>query len=107
MDATRKRRFQFGLRTLLVAVALIGIALYFRPGQVHPSDVPIGASKAWVNWYCGGPDEADFPDWYDLDTWNYFAPEWVELSFDINNRVVNVYAAMPGETLGIEPLPNP
>ncbi len=46
-------RPRFTLRTLLVVVALAGIGLYFRPGQVHPRDAPKGASKAWVEWNCG------------------------------------------------------
>lgn len=55
MDAPKKRRFRFGLRTLLGVVALVGFGLYFRPGQVNPGDVPIGATKAWVCWNCGAP----------------------------------------------------
>src|SRR5689334_21021743 len=55
MDAPKKRRFRFGLRTLLGVVALVGMGLYFRPGQVNPGDVPIGATKAWVYWNCGPP----------------------------------------------------
>lgn len=55
MDAPKKRRFRFGLRTLLGVVALVGVGLYFRPGQLHPAEVPVGKSKAWVRWYCGQP----------------------------------------------------
>lgn len=55
MDRPTKRRFQFGMKSLLCAVAIVGGSMYFRPGQLHPADVPVGKSKAWVKWYCGDP----------------------------------------------------
>lgn len=66
MDEPKKRRFRFGLRTLLAVVALVGVGLYFRPGQVNPRLIPSGASKAWVYWNCGKPD-CDF----DRRAWHY------------------------------------
>lgn len=62
MNAPKKRRFRFGLRTLLGVVALVGVGLYFRPGQVAPENIPNGATKLWVKWYVGTPD----------DTWSFF-----------------------------------
>jgi hypothetical protein len=55
MDAPKKRRCRFGLKTLFGVVGLVALALYFRPNQLHPRDVPAGVSKAWVRWYCGEP----------------------------------------------------
>jgi len=91
------------LRALLGAVALVGVGLYFRPGQVHPRDVPIGASKAWVYWNCGSPFEAydDDPGWYDGPYWSYYSPYWVDLTFDSSGHVdevfVLVYKPGPGK----------
>ena len=85
MDAPKKRRCRFGLRTLLTFVGLVGIGLSFRPGQVNPKDVPVGATKAWVYWNCGRPDEPDKDDWWSCNWWWYekptpsynpFSPAW-------------------------------
>ncbi len=51
----------------MVGVMLVGVGLYFRPGQVKPRDAMRGASKAWVYWNCGPPDE----DGVDGNIWSY------------------------------------
>lgn len=93
MDAAQERRirFRFGLRTLLGLVALVGLALYFRPGQVDAIDAPIGATKAWVYWNCGPPEGGR--DAYPDDLWVYevtkgkpgaWNPHW-NVIFDANS----------------------
>lgn len=85
MDAPKKRRFRFGLRTLLGVVALVGVALYFRPGQVNAIDAPKGATKAWVYWNCG-PNEGDYVE----DAWVYTPADgtgWTFVEFDGRGRV--------------------
>lgn len=88
MDEPKKRRLQFGLRTLLGVVALVGVGLYLRPGQVDPTSIQIGASKAWVYWNCGKPDAKG----RDL-RWDYGPPsndQSVIVIFDGDERVENV-----------------
>lgn len=64
MDEPKRRRFRFGLRTLLVAVGVVGgfLGLFARP--TDPTLVREGMTKPEVWWQCGWPDDTETDGWY-------------------------------------------
>lgn len=55
MDVVKKRRFRFGLRTLLLVVAVAAALCAVASRRTDPMLVRKGMSRATVWWHCGWP----------------------------------------------------
>lgn len=84
MDATRSRRFRFGLRTLLLLVALsaVGAKLYkMRPGRIDLKYVHQGMSSQELRFEFGEPEMVMDRSAPVFETWKYRS---------INNEIVHL-----------------